>query len=74
MTEQDIKKIGFKLIKQYEHDQFNTNRYKKGILEVEFTYQEGKTVMHDLTIEEVNCLPIGKTELQQLDKILNKKC
>ena len=38
MSEQEVKEIGFELVKQYEHDQYNTNRYKKGMLEVEFTY------------------------------------
>jgi len=71
MTEQEIKHIGFELVKQYEHDQFKTNRYQKGILKVEFTYEKEKLVTVDLTIEEVNCLPITKNELQQLNKIFN---
>mgnify|MGYP000681115652 FL=1 len=72
MTEKEIKEIGFKLVKQYKHDQFRTNRFKKGILEVEFTYEGKNLVTVDLTMEEINCLPITKNELQQLNKILNK--
>lgn len=72
MSEQEIKGIGFELTKQYTHDQFKTNRYKKGILEVEFTYEDKKLVTVELTMEEINCLPITKEELQQLNKILNK--
>lgn len=72
MSEQEIKGIGFELTKQYTHDQFKTNRYQKGILEVEFTYKDKKLVTVDLTMEEINCLPITKEELQQLNKILNK--
>ena len=72
MTENEIKDIGFELVKKYEHDQFKTNRFQKGILEVEFTYEETKLVTVDLTVEEINCLPITKNELQQLNKILNK--
>ena len=72
MSEQEIKEIGFELVKQYEHDQYNTNRYKKGILEVEFIYESEKLITCDLTLQEVNCLPITKIELQQLNKILNK--
>lgn len=71
MTESDIKKLGFELVKRYEHDQYSTNRYKKGILEVEFTYENNKLVTLELTMGEVNCLPITESELQQLDKILN---
>lgn len=29
ITEQEVKNIGFQLVKQYNHDQFNTNRYQK---------------------------------------------
>lgn len=72
MTENEIKEIGFELSKQYTHDQSKTNRYQKGILEVEFTYESEKLVTVDLTVEEINCLPIAKNELQQLDKILNR--
>lgn len=72
MTENEIKDIGFELVKQYEHNQFKTNRFQKGILEVEFTYEETKLVTVDLTVEEINCLPITKNELQQLNKILNR--
>ena len=72
MTEKEIKEIGFGLVKQYKHDQFNTNRYQKGILEVEFTYENEKLITVDLTMEELNCLPITINELEQLNKILNK--
>ena len=73
MTENEIRQIGFKIVKQYEHNHFKTNRYQKGVLEVEFTYEGKSLVTVDLTIEEINCLPITKTELQQLNKILNKQ-
>ena len=43
MTEEQIKGLGWKLVKQYNHDQYNTNRYKLGCMEIEFTY-EGKRV------------------------------
>ncbi|MBN2668769.1 MAG: hypothetical protein JXR60_06025 [Bacteroidales bacterium] len=73
ITEQEIKEIGFKLTDHYEHDQFNTKRYQKGILQVEFTY-EGETLRTvDLTLDEVNCMPVNKTELEILDIILNKQ-
>tara|TARA_R100001480_G_scaffold130108_1_gene127668 strand:+ start:249 stop:467 length:219 start_codon:yes stop_codon:yes gene_type:complete len=72
MSEQEIKEIGFELTKQYAHDQFKTNRFQKGILEVEFTYENEKLITVDLTMEEINFFPITKEELQQLNKILNK--
>jgi len=73
LTEYSIKYLGFELVKEYEHDHFFTNRYKKGALEVEFTYDESKLITTDLTIKETNCLPIDTEELKQLDKILNKE-
>lgn len=73
LTEYSIKFLGFELVKEYEHDQFFTNRYKKGCLVVEFTYDGGKLVSIDVTIDEVIGLPIDKNELKTLDKILNKE-
>lgn len=73
MTEQDIQKLGFKKSKSYTHDEFNTNRYKLGFLEVEFTYLETQIVDIDVTIEEVNCLPINYHELSVLNLVLNKQ-
>jgi hypothetical protein len=73
MTEGQIKKLGFKLVKQYEHDQFNTNRYQKGLLEVEFTYEGEELKTTDLTIQEINCIPITFNDLDELDTILNQE-
>lgn len=72
LTEYSIKFLGFKLVKKYEHDQFFTNRYKKGCLEVEFTYDDKDLISLDVTIDEVIGLPINKNELKTLDNILNK--
>jgi len=72
LTEYSIKFLGFKLIKEYKHDQYFTNRYKKGCLEVEFTYDDKDLVSLDVTIYEVIGLPINKNKLKTLDNILNK--
>jgi len=42
MTENELKGLGFELTQQYEHDQYHTNRYAKGVLEVEFSYEGDK--------------------------------
>lgn len=70
MTEEQLKGLGFEMTKQYEHDEFVTKRYTKGVLEVEFTYGwEGlKTV--DLTVSEVNCKPVTLAEMKALTPIL----
>jgi hypothetical protein len=72
MTEEQLKGLGFEMTKQYEHDEFVTKRYTKGVLEVEFTYGwEGlKTV--DLTISEVNCKPVTFNEIKALTPILGE--
>lgn len=72
MTEPEIKDLGFEKVKSFPHNQFITNRYEKGVLEIEFTYVHDKLVTCDLTIEEVNCFPITKREIIELDNILNK--
>ena len=72
MTEVQLKQLGFKLIKQYEHDQFNTNRYSKGCLEVEFTYESDKLESVDLTIQEVNCKPVTLADMKALTPILGE--
>ena len=55
-----------KLTKQYEHDQYHTNRYTKGFLEVEFTYEGDKLLTCDLTISELNCNPVTLDEIKAL--------
>ena len=67
MTEQYLKKLGFVFDNQYEHDQFTTRRYSKGALQVEFNYEGDRLINHDLTISEVNCMPIT---LEQIKLIL----
>lgn len=66
MTENELKGLGFELTKQYEHDQFYTNRYAKGVLEVEFTYEGDKLLTCDLTISEMNCKPVTLDEMKAL--------
>ena len=70
LTEEQLKGLGFKLTKQYEHDEFHTNRYAKGVLEVEFTYEAQQLVTCDLTISELNCKPVTFDEMKVLTTIL----
>lgn len=75
MTENQLELLGFDLNKTYTHDQFHTRRFTKGCLEVEFTYLSvnDKIETIDVTIDEVNCLPITLEEITSLDNILNKQ-
>ncbi|MDC9722391.1 MAG: hypothetical protein PSN34_06415 [Urechidicola sp.] len=72
ITERELQGLGFELKKSFEHDQFITNRYVKGILQMEFTYEDDLLVSSDITIEEINCMQISLDEVKQLDKILNE--
>ena len=70
MTEQQLKALGFKMTKQYEHDQYITKRYTKGVLEVEFTYGWEGLITIDLSIKEVICKPVTLKEIKALTPIL----
>lgn len=73
MTEKQVQILGFKKTKEYNHDTYVTRRYRKGLIEVEFTYEIAELVSVDITLDEVNCLPIKIEELKSLDLILNTK-
>ena len=70
MTENELKGLGFELTQQYEHDQYDTNRYAKGVLEVEFTYEGDKLLACDLTISEMNRKQVTLDEMKALTPIL----
>jgi len=70
VSEDQIKEIGFKLTDSYKHDHYHTNRYKLGCLEVEFTYEKTELLTCDLTISELNCMPISFNEIKQIAELL----
>lgn len=70
MTESEIRGLGFQLEEQYNHDEFNTNRYLKGVLEVEFTYEGDKLLTIELSISEVNCKPVTLEVMKIITPIL----
>ena len=72
MTENELKGLGFQLTQQYEHGQYHTNRYAKGVLEVEFTYEGDKLLTCDLTISELYCKPVTLDEMKALTPILGE--
>lgn len=72
MTEKELIEIGFKLSKQYKYDGFNTNRYYRGILEVEFTYQKEKLLCTELTIMEVNCMSVDLGTMKVLTEAVTR--
>jgi len=72
MTEKELKELGFEMTKHYEHDQFHTSRYAKGVLQVEFTYEGDRLLTCNLIIEEVNCKPVTLDEMKALTPILGE--
>lgn len=72
MTEQELKGLGFELTKRFQHDQYHTNRYAKGVLEVEFTYERDELLTCDLTISGINCKPVTLEEMKVLTPILGE--
>ncbi|MBS4014482.1 MAG: hypothetical protein KGZ97_12135 [Bacteroidetes bacterium] len=72
ITENQIKEIGYKLAKSYKHDQYHTNRYEKGRLMFEFTYEKKKLLTCDLVIPPLECTPISFSELKQISELLSK--
>jgi hypothetical protein len=69
MTEEQIKALGWKLVKQYDHDQYRTNRYKLARMEIEFTYEGKELISTDVSIQELNNLPITYTQAIILTKL-----
>ena len=70
MTEEQIKDLGWELVKQYDHDQYHTNRYKLGCMEIEFTYENAELLTCDLTISELNWMPISFNQAKLLTELL----
>jgi hypothetical protein len=70
MNEDQIKELGWKLVKKYNHGQFQTNRYKLGCMEIEFTYEGKELITTDVTITELNCMPISFNQAKMLTKLL----
>lgn len=73
MNEIDLEDSGFAYIKTYYHgdnNEFKTNRYTKGELEVEINYINDSFESADVT-SEINCLQISFSDLLILDRIIN---
>ena len=71
MKEGEVKALGFRLIKTYNHDHYHTLRYKKGCLQVEFTYDGEVLDSCELTISEVVGMPVTLKDLRGIVHFLN---
>lgn len=70
MKESELKSLGFECVKQYTHDNYNTNRYTKGVLQVEFTYENGDLKTVDLNVTEVIGKLVTLNDMKALTPIL----
>ena len=73
MTEKQVQILGFEKTKEYLHETYFTRMYRKGVIEVDFTYESADLVSVDISLDKVNCLPVKIEDLKSLDLILNKK-
>lgn len=73
LTMSELESMGFELVKSYTHDEYMTQRRKKGVITVETTWlQTGEFQTQDLTIDEIFVDGFDKNDLLMLDKILNR--
>jgi len=70
MKESELLNLGFNVSAKFKHDSFRTIRYKKGVLNVELTYQGSELLTTELTITELNCMPVSIETLKTLTPIL----
>lgn len=73
LTMSELESMGFELVKSYTHDEYMTQRRKKGVITVETTWlQTGEFQTQDLTIDEMFIDGFDKSDLLMLDIILNR--
>lgn len=70
MEENELIELGWKFVKTYTHDQYKTNRYKLGCMEIEFTYENKELLTCDVTISDLNCMPISLNQAKLLTELL----
>jgi hypothetical protein len=75
LTMSELENLGFKTIKSYVHDDWTTQRRKKGCLTVETTYhlKSGEFESQEVQIDDGEWREFLPHHLKILDKILNKK-
>jgi hypothetical protein len=78
ITIQELSELGFEPLKNHSHDNFQTNRYIKGNLKVEKTWDmsqngNGKPISCEVNICDNNeWWEVTLDELKMLDKFFNK--
>ena len=75
LTMREMENLGFEIIKSYTHDDWTTQRRKKGCITVETTYNldSGKFESQNFKIDDSEWRTIRPEYVEILDKIVNKK-
>ena len=73
LSMKELYDLGFKVVKSYEHDNFMTQRRRKGCITVETTWtDEGDFESQDIQIDDGEWRTLQHREIVNLDEILNK--
>ncbi len=74
-TMDDLNKLGFELIRSYNHgdnNEFITQIYKKGKIKIERDYNDYKLEKVTVTIEDFEGKELTYGEISTLDYVVNK--
>lgn len=63
MTEQQLTALGWKFVREYQHDEYLTRVYRLGKADIEFTYEGTELVSRELSI---NAFEYAKTNFNQV--------
>ena len=73
LTMQELHDLGFEVVKSYTHDNFMTQRRRKGCITVETTWTyEGDFESQEIQIDDGEWRTFKPREIVKLDIILNK--
>ena len=73
LTMQELHDLGFEIVKSYTHDNFMTQRRRKGCITVETTWTDGGDFeSQEIQIDDSEWITLKPEHLVVLDEILNK--
>lgn len=73
ITKESLEALGFEFDRSYPHDQFKTEVYAKGALEVEITYEGEKIVSTELNARHIVGRKIDLIDLNKFVELLEPK-
>lgn len=73
ILEKDVRKLGFKRVDAYEHDQYFTKVYRKGPIGIDFSYEGSDLVHVSSSIDELDFLTFTDQEFKDLVRLLGDK-